>query len=112
MIGRGDVWTVAGGGYAGKPRPAVIIQNDIFSDRVSATICLLTTIQEEYPLFRIRIAPASTNGLSELSYCMVDKITTVRNDQLGHRIGRLTAEEMQRLGQAIALYLGLGEPAP
>ena len=27
---RGDVWTVSGTGYAGKPRPAVIVQDDRF----------------------------------------------------------------------------------
>jgi mRNA-degrading endonuclease toxin of MazEF toxin-antitoxin module len=30
-VKRGEIWTVAGGsGYAGKPRPAVIVQTDMF----------------------------------------------------------------------------------
>ena len=41
---RGEVWTVtAGSGYGGKPRPAVIIQDDRFDATDSVTICLLTS---------------------------------------------------------------------
>jgi mRNA interferase MazF len=38
---------------------------------------------------------------------MVDKITTVRRSKLGERIGRLSDEEMVRLGRAILVFLGL-----
>ena len=35
---RGDIWTAAGGsGYAGKPKPVVIIQDDHFDATASAT---------------------------------------------------------------------------
>ena len=41
---RGEIWTVSGGqGYAGKPRPAVIIQDDRFDATASITICAFTT---------------------------------------------------------------------
>jgi mRNA interferase MazF len=108
MIARGEIWTVAGGGFAGKPRPAVIIQNDLFVLRGSATICLLISVADEFPLFRIRIEPVASNGLADVSFCMADKLTTVRNDQLGKRIGRLSSEDMLSLDQAIMLYLDLG----
>ena len=40
---RAEIWTVAGGaGYAGKPRPAVNVQDDCF-DTDSVTICPFTT---------------------------------------------------------------------
>ena len=42
-VRRAEIWTVAGGsGYAGKPRPAVIIQDDRF-DTDSVNICPFTT---------------------------------------------------------------------
>jgi mRNA interferase MazF len=107
MIARGEVWTVAGGGYAGKPRSAVIIQNDLFAERGSATICLITSIDEPFPIFRIAIRPDAENGLAVPSFCMADKITTVRFDQLGKRIGRLSADAMERLDAAVIHYLGL-----
>ena len=41
---RGEVWTVAGGGnYTGKPRTAVIVQDDSFDATASITICAFTT---------------------------------------------------------------------
>jgi mRNA interferase MazF len=41
---RGEVWTVSGGkDYAGKPRPAVIVQDDSFDATDSITICAFTT---------------------------------------------------------------------
>ncbi|MGB6767104.1 MAG: type II toxin-antitoxin system PemK/MazF family toxin, partial [Methyloceanibacter sp.] len=35
---RGEVWTIAGEGYAGKPRPAVIVQDDRFDATASITL--------------------------------------------------------------------------
>ena len=41
---RGDIWTVAGGkGYADKPRPVVIVQDDSFNATASVTVCGFTT---------------------------------------------------------------------
>ena len=50
---RGEIWTVAGGiDYAGKPRPAVILQDDRFDATASITICAFTTDPADAPLFR------------------------------------------------------------
>ncbi len=38
---------------------------------------------------------------------MVDKITTVPRSKLGERVGRLSDEELVRLGRAILVFLGL-----
>ena len=49
---RGEIWTVAGGkDYAGKPRPAVILQDDSFDATNSVTICAFTTDETDAPLF-------------------------------------------------------------
>lgn len=38
---RGEIWTVAGGkDYAGKPRPAVIVQDERFEMKDSLTVCV------------------------------------------------------------------------
>jgi mRNA interferase MazF len=72
---RGDIWTIAGGDdYAGKPRPAVIVQDDSFDGTDSITICAFTT---EAPLFRLAVEPNERNGLRATCRLMVDKITTV-----------------------------------
>lgn len=104
---RGEIWTVSGGGYAGKPRPAVIIQDDRFDATASVTICAFTSDPTDAPLFRLPIEPGESNGLRSPSRLMVDKITTVARDKLGERIGRLDDEDMVRLNRAILVFLGL-----
>lgn len=105
---RGDVWTVAGGGdYAGKPRPAVIVQDDRFDATASVTICAFTSDATDAPLFRPVVEPSVENGLALASRLMVDKITTVSKTRLGTRIGRISDEDTVRLNRAILVFLGL-----
>jgi len=106
-VRRGEIWTAAGGsGYAGKPRPVVVIQDDRFDATDSVTICSFTTDPTEAPLIRLRVEPGDS-GLREVSSLMVDKITTVPRTRLGDLIGRLNDEDMMRLGRAIVVFLGL-----
>ena len=105
---RGDIWTVAGGkGYAGKPRPVVIIQDDSFDATDSVTVCAFTTDETEAPLFRLAVEPNERNGLRAACRLMVDKITTVPKAKVGARIGRLDDEDILRLNQAALVFLGL-----
>jgi mRNA interferase MazF len=84
-----EIWTVPDGpGYAGKPRPAVIIQDDRF-DSNSVTMCPFTTDPIDAPLFRSSIEPRESNGPTAESRLMIDKITTVRRSKLGNQIGML-----------------------
>jgi len=93
----------------GKPRPAVILQDDRFDATESITVCAVTTDPADAPLFRIPIAPNERNGLNSPSRLMVDKITTVPKNKLGHRIGNLDPKDMEYVNQAILIFLGLGE---
>ena len=105
---RGEIWTISGGtNYAGKARPAVIVQDDSFDGTASITICAFTTDPTEAPLFRIPIEPNERNGLRSPSRLMVDKITTVSKDKVGQRVGRLDDEDLVRLNQAAIVFLGL-----
>jgi mRNA interferase MazF len=105
---RGEVWTAAAGsGYAGKPRPVVIVQDDRFDATASVTVCAFSTDLTEAPLFRLRVEPDELNGLREPSSLMVDKLTTVPRSKLGTHVGRLSDEEMVRLGRAVMVFLGL-----
>ena len=105
---RGDIWTVSGAGdYAGKPRPAVIVQDDSFDATDSITICAFTTDATDAPLFRLLVQPSERNGVRSLCRIMVDKITTVPKAKLGPAIGRLDDEDMLRLNQAMLVFLGL-----
>ena len=105
---RGEVWTVSGGApYAGKPRPAVIVQEDRFSATSSITLCVFTTDSTDAPLLRMVVEPSDRNGLSIASRLMIDKITTVPKARLGRRIGKLHEEDIVRLNRALMVFLGL-----
>ena len=105
---RGEIWTAAAGtGYVGKPRPVAIVQDDRFDVTESVTVCAFTTDPVDAPLFRLRIEPNDVNGLREPCSLMVDKVTTVPRSKLGERVGRLSDEEMVRLGRAILVFFGL-----
>jgi len=102
------VWTVAGGpDYAGKPRPAVVVQDDAFDATASVTICPFTTHCIDAPLLRLSIEPSARNGLRATSQLMIDKITTVSKGKLERRIGRLSDEDLVRVNRAVLVFLGL-----
>lgn len=105
---RGDIWTASGGqGYAGKPRPVVIVQDNSFDATASITVCAFTTDETDAPLIRLLIEPKENNGLHLASRLMVDKITTVPKSKIGKRIGRLDDRDVVRLNQALLVFLGL-----
>ena len=105
---RGEVWTTAGGGeYAGKPRPAVIVQDDHFGDLGSVTIALFTSNPTDAPLYRPLIEPNDANGLGTQSRLMADKVMTVPKAKLGKRIGKLGDTDMLRVNRALLVFLGL-----
>ena len=105
---RGEVWTVSGGtDYAGKPRPAIILQDNSFDGTASVTVCAFTSDETDAPFFRLAIAPSSGNGLRTASRLMVDKITTVPKTRLGEKIGRLDDADIVRLNHAVLVFLGL-----
>lgn len=110
---RGEIWTVAGGkDYAGKPRPAVIVQDDRFDATASVTVCAFTTDPTDAPLFRLSVEPTERNGLRASCRLMVDKVTTVPRTKLGSRLGRLDDEDMVRLNRALVVFLGLAAGTP
>jgi mRNA interferase MazF len=106
-VKRGEIWTASGGGYAGKPCPVVIVQDNRFSGTASITICAFTTDPTEAPLFRPLIAPDDANGLREPCRLMADKLTTVPKAKLGKRLGQLSEDHMQSLNRAMLVFLGL-----
>ena len=109
---RGDIWTASGGsGYAGKPRPVAILQDNRFDATASVTVCPFTADPTAAELFRIPIEPSPTNGLQSRSRLMVDKITTVAKTKLGKPIGRLEDEDVVRLNRAVVVFLGLAGSA-
>jgi mRNA interferase MazF len=106
-MNRGELWTVAGGVDASKPRPAVIVQDDRFSGTDSVTVLPLTTVSIDAPLLRLPVEPSSTTGLREPSYVMIDKVTTVRRSNVHERVGRLSASQLVEVERSLLVFLGL-----
>ncbi|MCA1783632.1 MAG: type II toxin-antitoxin system PemK/MazF family toxin [Dermatophilaceae bacterium] len=105
---RGDVVTVAGGVYASKPRPALVVQDDRFDATESVTVCPFTSTEVDAPLLRLPVAADEVDGLAQDSYLMVDKITTVRRSNTGTVLGRLEPTTLVEFERRLLVFLGFG----
>ena len=103
---RGDLVTVAISGDYGKPRPALVIQSDLFDVHPSVTVLPVTSELRGTPLFRVRVEPSNDNGLRKTSEIMVDKAQTVLRERVGDPIGRLDDETLLAVNRALAVFLG------
>lgn len=104
---RGELWTVAGGVYGTKPRPALILQDDAFTETSSVTVAPLTNHLVDAELLRIRLSVGGLTGLEQESDIMVDKLTTVRRSNVISRVGRLGTEQLIDVERAVMAFLGL-----
>jgi mRNA interferase MazF len=105
---RGDIVTVAGGVYASKPRPALVVQDDRFDATDSVTVCPFTTTEVDAPLLRIPVIANEANGLGQDSYLMIDKITSVRRSNARTVLGRLEATTLVEFERRLLVFLGFG----
>ncbi len=103
---RGDVVTVALSGDYGKPRPALVIQSDLFDRHPSVTILPITSELPATPLFRVTLEPGYENGLGRRSQVMVDKAQTVPRAKIGRVVGAVDDDAMLAVNRALALFLG------
>lgn len=99
--------TVALSGDYGKPRPAVVIQSDLFEDHPSVTVLPFTSDLRDAPLFRLRVEPTAGTGLRVVSDVMVDKPVTVGREKVRAEIGRLDAETQVALDRLFAVFFGI-----
>ncbi|MFT4030239.1 MAG: type II toxin-antitoxin system PemK/MazF family toxin [Protaetiibacter sp.] len=104
---RGELWTVAGGVYASKPRPALIFQDDAFEGTDSVTVLPLTSTLIDAPLLRVRVVGGDLSGIERDSDIMIDKLTTVRRANVTTRVGQLSAEQLAEVERAVMAFLGL-----
>ena len=105
---RGDIVTVAGGVYANKPRPALIVQDDRFDATDSLTVCPFTSTDVDAPLLRVPVTADEENGLDQDSFVMVDKLTTVRRSNAHTVVGRLEETTLVEVERRLLVFLGFG----
>jgi len=108
-VSRGDVVISSSPGDYGKPRRALVVQSDLFNPtHPSIVICPITSHLVAAPLFRLPIRPSAGNGLKAESQIMVDKVTSVRQEHIGRRAGRISDVEAAEVDRALTLWLDLG----
>lgn len=105
---RGEVVTITLPGAYGKPRPAVVIQSDLFDTLGSVTVLPITSEIRAAPLLRIPIEPTADNGLRKKSQIMIDKTQTVPRDKIGSTIGNLNPDILVEVNRSLATFLGIG----
>lgn len=108
---RGDVVIVAdptAGDFAGKPRPAVIIQNSAFAvNHASVTVCIITSQLTGLKLFRLPLPADAATGLEKESEICIDKVQTVWAHRVGKHVGRLADSQMVDIDDALRRWLSL-----
>lgn len=106
---RGAVVIVsARGAYTGKPRPAVVVQADVFNPtHASVTICPITTACIDAPLFRVNVPSGERTGLKSASQVMVDKIVSVPRTSIVREVGRCDEAATNAVDEALRNWLSL-----
>ncbi len=106
---RGDLVTVVMQGEFGKPRPALVMQADQFSEHTSVTVLPVTSTLVTAPLLRITVQPTADNGLQKPSQVMVDKAVTVLRDKVGPAFGRIDTTLLTEVERCLAVFLGIAK---
>jgi mRNA interferase MazF len=86
-----------------KPRPAVVVQSDLFPEHASTTICPITSDCVDAPLFRVTLLPGHRTGLTVPSQVIVDKIVSVPHGSIERIIGRCDEASVDAIDTALRL---------
>jgi mRNA interferase MazF len=108
-VKRGDIVVVAAkGAYTGKPRPALVVQSDLFNPtHLSVTVCPITSDCVDAPLFRVPVPPGKRTGLRTASQVMVDKVVSVPRAAIDGQLGRCDEAELDAADEALRRWLAL-----
>lgn len=106
---RGAIVIVAArGAYTGKPRPALVVQSDLFNPtHASVTLCPITSDVVDAPLFRITLPPGRRTGLRQVSQAMIDKIVGVPRSAIAEEVGECSEGELDAVAEGLRRWLSL-----
>ena len=111
-VKRGDVWLVSLDPTVGheikKSRPAVIIQNDIGNRYSPITIIAPLTSQRLEEVYPIEVLIAKKgSGLAKDSKVLLNQIRAIDKRRLVRKLGKLDAETLVNVDDALMISLGL-----
>ena len=106
---RGSIVVVAArGAYTSKPRPALVVQSDLFNpSHASVTICPITSDCVDAPLFRPTLPPGPRTGLKNVSQVMIDKIVSVPRVAISGEVGQCDDGELEAVDDGLRRWLQL-----
>jgi mRNA interferase MazF len=106
---RGTIVIVsARGAYTAKPRPALVVQSDLFNPtHASVTLCPITSECVDAPLFRVTLPPGTRTGLKAVSQVMIDKVVSVPRGRVSGEIGECDTRELEAIEEGLRRWLGL-----
>jgi mRNA interferase MazF len=106
---RGEIFTIAtGGGFGGKPRPALILQANDYASMPHVIVALIESPVDDPQSFRIPVVATEANGLKHDSMVALDLLVTVRHHQFGARCGMIEMAVLDQVERALLTLLGLG----
>ena len=107
-LSRGDIVVCALPGDYGKPRPALVVQSDMFNQtHASIVICPISSDLTGLSLFRVALETSEGCGVRTDSEVMVDKITVTKRARIKLRIGHISRARMALIDSALRTWLEL-----
>ena len=107
---RGELYLAsAGSGYAGKPRPVLIVQDDALANLDSVVVCPLSSTSPTREPLRIGLRATEATGLDSDSVIMVDKVSAVPKSKIGRRIGAVDRAILRSVTRGLATVLGFAQ---
>ena len=117
LIKRGDIYLAdldpAIGSEQGGIRPILVVQNDYGNLHSRTLICApITSRMDKTDIPTHVYLNPWDNPVTTESYVLMEQLRTIDRARLKHRMGRISAQVMPEIEQALRISIGLEEPFP
>ena len=98
------------GSEQGGTRPVVIVQNDVGNRHSPTVIAAAITSRQDKTAMPTHInIKGDSCGLAKDSVVLLEQIRTIDKQRLREKAGRLSAEDIKRMNNALNISFGLNE---
>jgi mRNA interferase MazF len=112
---RGEVWLTSFGaarpGEPGKNRPAIVVSADRLSAGTVADLTVVVPLSSSIAPSPVRPAVGDIEGVEHQSRAVCRAVRGMARSRLLRRLGTATPETLAEVERALALILGLDQPA-